>query len=87
MPYDPFDGTGRSEHAYFTGAAEVTPSDTVDLAVVSRTLLVPNAGMIKVTLLDGQTVTIKTEGTYFLPLRVTRVWAGGTTCNGIVAVW
>jgi hypothetical protein len=72
----------------YDNAAEVTPSDTVDLTYVTRALWCAATGTVKVTMLGGETVTID-HGTHtLLTIRVTRVWATGTANTPkIVALW
>jgi hypothetical protein len=60
----------------------VTPSDSTDLAVVTRALIIGTAGTLKVTRIDGTAVTL-TVPTGELRIRVVRVWATGTTASGI----
>jgi hypothetical protein len=75
-------------NAPFDNAAEVTPSDSVDLEYVTRGLWCAVAGTVKLTLLSGVTVTIDHGVHTLLPLRVTRVWSTGTVATPkIVALW
>lgn len=72
----------------YDNAAEVTPSDTVDLTYVTRALWCGVTGTVKVTMLGGGDVTIDHGAHVLLPIRVTRVWDTGTTNNPkIVALW
>jgi len=68
------------------GGAAVIPSDTADFSRASRFLWVGTAGTIKVRMLDGQDLTFKVA-VGRLDLRVTRVFATGTTAGDIVALW
>lgn len=68
-------------------AGEVTPDDANDIAYASRCLFVGNAGNLKATMLDGNTVTFVNLPVGFHPLAVTRVWSTGTTANNIIALW
>lgn len=70
-------------------AAEITPSDTIDSAVaVTRALYVGVAGDIVLLMYGGATVTLRSVPSgSFLPLRVRRVLASGTTADGIVGFW
>lgn len=69
-------------------AAEVTPSDSSDLASDSRSLYVGGAGTLRVTMTGGQVVNLTgISAGLVLPLRVRRVHATGTTATGIVALW
>lgn len=71
-------------------AALVTPSDATDLVNITRYIAISAAGTIKVTTMGGETVTIP-SGAFaagqLIPLRVSRIWATGTTATGIVALW
>lgn len=66
----------------------VTPSDSVDLATLSRALWVGGAGDVKVTLQGGTTVTLSAvPAGSMLPLQCSRVWATGTSATLIIALW
>ena len=69
-------------------AASVTPSDTDDLANVSRYLWVGGAGSVRVLTERGDDVTFAgvPAGT-LLPISVSRVLAGGTTATNILALF
>lgn len=68
-------------------AAAVTPSDSVDLANVSRGLYVGTGGDLTVITKGGTTILFKAvpSGT-LLPIRVSRVKATGTAAADIVAL-
>jgi len=67
-------------------APEVTPHDTNDLAKTTRGLYVGVAGDIKVDMVGGDTSTIVAAANGYHPMRVTRVYATGTTATGILAL-
>lgn len=69
-------------------AAAVTPSDSADLAYISRAIWVGGAGAINVVLAGGQTVLFAgiAAGT-LLPLRITRVLASSTSATSLVVIW
>ncbi len=72
----------------YDNAAEVTPSDTVDLTYATRALWCGAVGTVTVTMLGGGTVTIDHAAHTLLTIRVTRVWATGTAHTPkIVAIW
>jgi hypothetical protein len=72
----------------YDNAAEITPSDTADLAYATRALWCKDAGNVKVTMLGGGTVTIHHGAHQLLPIRITKVWETGTTNNtDFVALW
>ena len=68
-------------------AAAITPSDIQNLLVTSTALYVGSAGDITVTMLSGMKVLFTAVPVGWHPIRVTRVWATGTTAQNIVAVW
>ena len=76
----------------FQDAYAVTPSDSVDLATgITRGILVgATGGTLKVTMASGNTVTFTIPLAacgYTLDLAVSRIWATGTACTLIVALY
>lgn len=69
-------------------AAAVTPSDSVDLAVLPRAIYVGTAGNMSARMIGGQVISfLNVPAGTVLALRVQRVNATGTTAGGIVALW
>jgi len=70
------------------GLLSVVPSDTVDLDVVTRAIMVATEGDVTVIMQDGTTGTIPAlqPGVPY-PLRISRVLATGTTATGIVGLY
>lgn len=78
-------------------AADVTPSDTVDIPSVSTAggsgnngcvLYFGVAGNIRVLTVGNDDVTLVGVNTgAFIPLQVKRVFATGTTATNILALW
>jgi hypothetical protein len=72
------------------GAFLPTLSDSVDQPFNRpiRSISVQVAGAVKVTMVNGDVVTIPlvAVGVQF-PLRVSRIWTTGTTATGIVAYY
>ena len=68
--------------------AAVTPSDTTDLANVTRGVYVGGAGDLTVINAAGVTITFKAVpvGT-LLPIRVSRIKATLTTASNLIALW
>lgn len=68
-------------------AEAVTPSDSTDLAIVSRALWVGGAGTVAVVMASGAAVTFSgvPAGTH-LPIRVSRVKSTGTTGTLILSL-
>ena len=69
-------------------AASVTPNDSTDLAVTSRSLYIGGAGKASVITRGGETVTFSAvpAGT-ILPIRAARVTSTGTTATNIISLW
>ena len=71
-----------------SSGAEVSPSDSQDLAQVSRALYVAAGGDLSLELASGARVALgSVPGGTFLPVRARRVRSSGTTATGIVALW
>jgi hypothetical protein len=68
-------------------AAVVTPSDSTDLAFVTRWIRANVAGTIKLTTKNGSTVTLNFAAGETRAIRASRIWATGTTATGIEALW
>lgn len=68
-------------------AASVSPSDSTDLSVSTRALIIGTAGALKVDTVGGETVTIASVPAGILPIEVTRVYSTGTTASDITALW
>lgn len=88
---DPFElhATGLDSPA--SHAAAITPDDDMDLLAVGdvpRALYCTGDGVVRVTMRNGgDPVTLPMIAGVPLPVRVSRVWATGTTATGIVGVW
>ena len=70
------------------GAFAVTPSDSAELAKVSRGIWVGVAGDVTLSMINGDVVlfTNMAAGTVH-PLRVRKVFSTGTAATNIVAVY
>ena len=85
---DPHSNMSEGMTSPYDNAAEVTPSDTVDLEYVTRAVWCATAGNLKVTLLGGTTVTIDHGVHTLLTIQATRIWSTGTVATPkIVALW
>lgn len=70
-----------------TSLVEIVPDDAGDgLAQVILGLNVETPGHVRVTTRDGSTGTVFVAAGIVFPLRVTKVWATGTTATGICAL-
>ena len=61
----------------------ITPNDSVDLPLVTLALNVATPGNVRVTTRAGDVVDVEVAAGVAFPLRVSRVWATGTTATGI----
>lgn len=83
---DTFAGYSTGIDSPATQAAAVTPNDAADLTVASRALYVGTAGNLAVVTVGGSTVTLVGISGW-VPIRVARVLATGTTASDIVVLW
>lgn len=83
----PFTNRSASRVDPLRAALTVQPSDTEDLGIESRALLLGAGGDVRLTLADGDTITLKglRDGVLY-PLAIRRVWATGTTAADIVVL-
>lgn len=84
---DTFDGFRGGLTAPMTDGVAVTTSDSTVLTT-TRALFVGGAGNLSVVMSSGTTVTLTgvIAGSW-IPLRVTKVKATGTTATNIAAFW
>lgn len=76
-----------SQTTGLANAAEITASDSADLAVPTAALYVGYPGDLRVTTANGQTVTLPELVPGWYPISARRIWASGTTASEIVAWW
>lgn len=67
--------------------ADITPSDTADLAVTPRAICALTDGTVRVTSAGGVTADIYLIAGVPMPIRPMRVMATGTSATGIVGLW
>lgn len=94
MPVTAVDTLYQSDRSSLSSPVEhvvlITPSDTDDVAHVLRGFSFAAAGAIKVTPLVGEAVVIPSGALaagVIHPIRVKRVWSGGTGATGIVGYY
>jgi hypothetical protein len=85
---DSFKKHSRSLTSPPENAIEVVGEDSADLAYATRALYIGGGGDLRVRMLGGGTVTLANvpSGT-LIPLRVTRIFATGTTATEILGLW
>lgn len=83
MPIDKYKAYERTVNMPAGSVIEITPDDTVDLEFVTIALNVATAGSVRVTTLDGDVTDVFLAAGIAFPIRVTRVWANGTSATGI----
>ena len=66
-----------------TRVIEIEPDDDADLPEVVAGINVEAPGTVRVTTKDGTAATVFVNAGIVFPLRVTRVWATGTSATGI----
>lgn len=69
-----------------TRMMEITPSDTTDLAFVTRAVTTETAGHLQVVTAAGDTGRIFIAAGVPFPIRVRQILATGTTASGIVGL-
>lgn len=84
---DPFSDSRSNLSDPFEHAAAVTPDNSNDIALSGRSLYIGVTGDVKVTTVKGDTVTFKAHPVGYMPGRVRRVFATGTTATDILALW
>lgn len=84
---DQFKTAGRSRSGGPANLAAVTPSDVSELGYVTQWIYIGQAGSLKVTTLQGQTVTFPqiNQGWHLMELR--QIHTTGTTATSIIAGW
>lgn len=91
MPANNFSSTDKNIVAPYNHAVTITPNDSADIAEVTRGLHV-HAGTastpVKVTLAgDTTAVTMNLQTGFIYPLRVSRVWATGTSATTVIGLY
>lgn len=68
-------------------ADAITPHNTLPLPRATRAIYVGGGGNLRVTFVDGDTVTLQAvPGGVIYPLRLSHVLAAGTTATGLVGL-
>lgn len=83
MSIDTFSNTAPGLSSPATGIEEIIPSDTTTLAMTTRALNVGQSGILRVETSNGTIADIFVAAGIAFPLRVTKVFATGTTAGTI----
>lgn len=84
MAKDPFSSHAAAPGQPATSIVEIVPDDGGEgLPQVLSGLNVETPGLVRVTTRNGATGTVFVAAGVVFPLRVTKVWATGTTATGI----
>ena len=83
---DPYDTHSHGLESPVTRAQSIVPNDADDIAIASRALNMAQAGIVWVTTMTGMVADIYIASGIPFPIRVTRIWATGTTATDIVAL-
>lgn len=84
---DPFRSADDSTADPARRAFAVTPSDSAELAVLPKALLIGGAGAVVLRAVDSAAdVTVAVQAGQLLPIRAQFVRATGTTATGIVGL-
>lgn len=83
MTHDHFASFPDTLSAPASDVEEITPSDSTDLAHVTKALNAATAGAVRVTTDSGTVTDVFLAAGAVFPLRVRRVWATGTTATGL----
>jgi hypothetical protein len=78
---------GHSTNDLASGGFAVTPSDAANLASTAYGVYIGGAGDLKVTTIDGDTITFSGLAVgQFVPVIVVKIFATGTTATNILAL-
>ena len=69
-------------------AFHITPSDSANLTIATRSLYIGGAGTVKFDTVGGETITITgaLAGT-ILPVRINKVYSSNTSATGLVGFY
>lgn len=80
-----FDGIEASKPASYHFS--ITPSDSQDLAIIPRAVIIMTGGDIVIRDKEGTDITYTVSDGTLLPLRAVRILSTGTTATGIVGLY
>ena len=83
MITDKFSGMAAGLSAPPSTIFAIEPSDSADLPILTKAINVARPGYVKVTMADGSTGTLFLAAGILTELRVRRIWAIGTSAEGI----
>ena len=83
MTIDKFSGMAAGLTAPASTIFAIQPCDTADLPILTKAINVAKPGHLRVTMADGSTGTLFLAAGGLAELRVRRIWATGTSAEGI----
>lgn len=83
MIVDRFSGMAAGLSAPASSIFTIEPSDQADLPMLTKAINVARPGFLRVTMADGSTGTLFLAAGSVVELRARRVWATGTSAQGI----
>lgn len=84
---DRFKNFGTTLQSPPSRGAMIGPDDNVDLPHATRALNVAGSGAVRLTTIEGDTLTLYITAGVAFPIRAARVFQTGTTASGIVGLW
>ncbi len=85
---NPYRGKTFELNGPFHKAIAVAPDDANDLALVCRGVQVTQAGVLHCTFADDSTdVLVPVQPGFTYRFMLSRVWAAGTTCGAVIALY
>jgi hypothetical protein len=87
MSENPFESHATPHPGTFDNALEIIPNDDEDLPVVPSVIWLGTPGDLRITAMNGETITLKNQSLPVAFVRGTRIHASGTTAGDIVLLW
>lgn len=85
---NPFRGKKFELDGPFHKAIAVTPDDANDLALICRGAQVTTAGILHCTFADDTVpVAVPVQPGFTYRFMLSRIWATGTTCGAVIALY
>lgn len=83
MIIDRFSGVTAGLSGPASSVFAIQPDDTADLPMMTKAVNVARPGYLRVTMADGSTGTLFVAAGILVEIRLRRIWATGTSAQGI----